>query len=138
VVSAEWSDADLARIDAADELRIATWRPDGTLRAAVPIWAVTADGYVYVRTWQRRDTGWFGHAVASGAAWIAVPGLEADVTVVDVGPQAQTSVDAAYRVKYGRYGAGTVERMVSDDAVATTLRLVADRGVDQRQSVGHR
>jgi hypothetical protein len=126
-----WSDAGLAKIDAADELRIATWRSDGTLRPAVPIWAVAVDGCVYVRTWHRRDTGWFGHAVSSGAARIAVPGLEADVTVEDVGPQAGARVDAAYRVKYGRYGAATVERMVSDDAVATTLRLVADHGVGQ-------
>ena len=125
VMSSEWRAADLAKIDGADELRIATRRRDGTLRPAVPIWVVAVDVYVYVRTWHRRDTGWFGRAVGDGVARIGVPGLEADVTVEDVGPQFRARVDAAYRAKYGRYGAATVEQMVGDDAVATTLRLVA-------------
>jgi hypothetical protein len=126
VMSVEWPAADLAKIDRADELRIATRRADGTLRSAVPIWAVTVDGFVYVRTWQRRDTGWFGHVVGAAAARIAVPDLAADVTVEDIGSRLRDEVDAAYRAKYGRYGAATVGRMVSDDAVATTLRLVAN------------
>jgi hypothetical protein len=132
VVCSEWSDADLAKIEAADELRIATRRSDGTLRPAVPIWVVAVDRCVYVRTWHRRNTGWFGRTVSSGAARIAVPGLEADVTVKDVGSQVRAGIDAAYRVKYGRYGAATIERMVSDDAVATTLRLVCDQGVGEQ------
>ncbi len=125
VMSNEWSPAELAKIDSSDEMRIATRSADGTLRAAVPIWAVAVEGHVYVRTWQRRDTGWFGRAVSSAVARIAVPGLECDVLVEDIGAQLRVKIDAAYRAKYGRYGAATVERMVGDDAVATTLRLVA-------------
>ena len=122
-----WSAADLARIDAADELRIATARDDGSWRAAVPIWAVTSGGEVYVRTWQRRDTGWFGRAVHAGRARIAVPGLEAEVVVTDVGAddvELRAGVDDAYRAKYGRYS-GSTDRMVGDDAAASTLRLTA-------------
>jgi hypothetical protein len=52
-----------------------------------------------------------------------VPGLEADVTIEDIGDastQVTTDVDAAYRTKYGRGGAGS---MVTATAAATTLQL---------------
>jgi hypothetical protein len=127
-----WSPDDLERIGRAEELHIATNRTDETLRREVPIWVVSAKGQVYVRTWCRRDNGWFGHAVESRRARISVPGLEADVAIEDVGndeAKLRASVDAAYRGKYGRYAETTVERMVTDDAAATTLRLVPEQGV---------
>ena len=125
-----WTPDELDRVDAADELEIAGARPDGTPRRWTPIWAVCAGGQVYVRTWHRRDTGWFGRAVASARARVRVPGVETDVAVEDVGAgpaELRAVVDAAYRAKYGRYGSGTVDRMVAPDAAAATLRLVPDR-----------
>ena len=121
-----WSPDELQRIDRAEELRIATERADGTLRRDVPIWVVSAGGQVYVRTWYRRDDGWFGHAVNSRRARIEIASLEADVAVEDIGDDKsglRARIDAAYRAKYGRYGETTVDRMVSDEAAATTLRL---------------
>jgi hypothetical protein len=128
-MTSPWSAGELERIGAAEELRIATRRADGTLRRAVPVWVVHASGRVYVRTWYRRDNGWFGHAVDTRRARISVPGVEADVAVEDVGAQAEprADVDAAYRAKYGRYGGSSVDRMVTDDAAATTLRLTPER-----------
>jgi hypothetical protein len=122
-----WTPDDLAALDRAEELEIAAQRADGTLRAFTPIWVVCAGGQVFVRTWHRRDTGWFGAAVRSGAAQVRVPGLSADVRVHDVGPEQQAAVDEAYRVKYGRYGERTVGAMVSPDAVASTLLLTPVR-----------
>jgi hypothetical protein len=124
-----WSPDELERIGGAEELQIATKRADGTLRREVPIWVVRAGGQVYVRTWYRRDNGWFGHAVESRRARIRVPGLEADIAIEGVGgddAELRASIDAVYRAKYGRYGETTVERMVADDAAATTLRLVPE------------
>jgi hypothetical protein len=60
------------------------------------------------------------------------PGPGADIAIEDIGDdegELRASVDAAYRAKYGRYGETTVERMVTDDAAATTLRLVPQQGV---------
>jgi hypothetical protein len=37
-----WTAEELDRIGAADELRIAVLRPDGSLRPATPIWVVRA------------------------------------------------------------------------------------------------
>ena len=106
---------------------IASRRADGALRRWVPVWVVSTGGQVYVRTWYRRETGWFGQVLASHQARIRVPGLEADVAVDDVGegvPGLRAEIDDAYRAKYGRYG-GT-ERMVTDEAAAATLRLSRD------------
>jgi hypothetical protein len=125
-----WSPDELERIGPAEELHIATSRADGTLRRAVPIWVVAVSGQVYVRTWYRRDGGWFGQAVDSRRARIRVPSLEADITIEDLGDdqaELRASIDAAYRAKYGRYGETTVDRMVSDDAAASTLRLIPAR-----------
>jgi hypothetical protein len=123
-MTAAWSPAELQEISAARELQIASRRGDGTLREWVPIWVVSTGGLVYVRTWYRRDTGWFGHVLASRRARIRVPGLEADVAVEDVGegmPGLRAAINAAYETKYGR-GGGT-EQMVSAEAAAATLRL---------------
>jgi hypothetical protein len=134
-MTSAWSASELERIGAAQELHIATWRADGTLRREVPVWVVRAGDQVYVRTWYRRGDGWFGRAADSRRAHIRMPGVEASVSVADVGlaagdggePEVRAAVDAAYRAKYGRYGASTVDRMVADDAAATTLRLTPER-----------
>jgi hypothetical protein len=120
-----WSQVALAALDAAADLEIAVRRTDGGLRAWTPVWVVRVAGQVYVRTWHRRGTGWYGHAVATGRARVRVPGLIADVTVHDVGagPDGlRAAVDAAYRAKYGA-GAGS---MVSDAAAASTLLLASE------------
>ena len=131
VVNGNWSHEELERIGMAGELRIATNRADGTLRPWVPIWVVCVGQQVYVRTWYRRHSGWFGHALHSRRARIRVPGVEIDVVVEDAGEgpaELQASIDTAYRAKYGRYGT-SVGAMVTDDAAATTLRLIPERDV---------
>lgn len=122
-----WSPCELERITVADELHIAVGRSDGTLRRWTPIWVVCVDGQTYVRTWYRRDTGWYGAALRSHRARIRVPGLEADVGVEDVGVEdvgdeaagLRGTVDTAYRDKYGSGSSS----MVAAAAAATTLRL---------------
>jgi hypothetical protein len=120
-MSGSWSERELQLIDRARELDIAVRRGDGTLRRWTPIWVVRADDRVYVRTWYRRDTGWFGAVLRSGRARIRVPGLEAEAVVTEVG-ELRERVDAAYRDKYGDAGSAS---MVGDEAAATTLRLDA-------------
>ena len=124
---AGWSRGELNSIGSAVELHIAIRRPDGRLGRWTPIWVVCAGERVYVRTWYRRETGWFGQALLSRRARIRVPGLAADVTVEDLGQgeaDLHAGVDAAYRTKYGHHGS---ESMVTAAAAATTLRLTPDR-----------
>jgi|KBSMisStaDraftv2_1062788.scaffolds.fasta_scaffold1321846_1 hypothetical protein len=126
-MTATWSPHELQCIEKSRELNIAAKCADGTLRRWTPIWVVCANDQVYVRTWYRRDTGWFGQALRSHRARVRVPGLEADVTVEDVGESPAKlgeSVDTAYRTKYGSAGS---ESMVTASAAATTLRLNPER-----------
>jgi len=119
-----WTLGQLARVGAARELEIAVRRADGTLRPWTPIWVVRVVGDVYVRTWYRRDTGWFGLALRTKRARVRVPGVEVDVRIEDVGVGSsglREDADDAYRDKYGGGSAGN---MVGDEAAATTLRLV--------------
>lgn len=124
-VDARWTPQQLEHVDAARELEIAARRADGTPGRWTPIWAVCADGEVYVRSWHRRDTGWFGRAVRTRGGRIRVPGLEADVVIDDVGEgpaELRAAVDDAYRAKYGDGPSGA---MVTPSAAATTLRLAS-------------
>ncbi|HXO80978.1 MAG TPA: DUF2255 family protein [Mycobacterium sp.] len=119
-----WTAEQLALVDAAPELEIAVHRADGTLRPWTPIWVVHVGGDVYVRTWYRRDTGWFGLALRTRRARVRIPDLEVEVRVEDVGvgpPGVRQDVDDAYRAKYG---GGSTGNMVGDEAAATTLRLL--------------
>ena len=132
-----WSSEQLQRIETAVELEISVRRTDGAMGRWTPVWVVRAGEDVFVRTWHRRETGWFGRAVASGRARVRVTGLETDVTVVDLGLSAGhhgvtaeqlngvllDEVDAAYRAKYGAHGDASVAGMVSARARVTTLRL---------------
>jgi len=121
-MTSPWSADDLQRIGASTELEIAVRRADGTLRRWTPIWVVCAGGQVYVRTWHRRDTGWFGQVLRTRRAQIRVSGLEAGVMLEDVGKgtvELRESVNTAYELKYG---AGSAS-MVTASAAMTTMRL---------------
>jgi hypothetical protein len=129
-VPTSWSSDQLRSLDGARELEITSERADGTLRRWVPVWVVRAGDDVFVRTWFRRTDGWFGHAVKTRRARVRVTGLEVDVVVEDVGDadiSLRSAVDEAYRDKYGNPDGGSVGRMVSDEAAATTLRLFPRR-----------
>ncbi len=126
VVTRSWTPEQLDRIDGSRELQIASRRPDATLRRWLPIWVVCAGGQVYVRTWHRRTTGWFGQVVATRQARVRVPGLEIDVVAEDIADRdtkLRLQVDQAYRAKYAPQQGGSVGQMTTQPAARTTLRL---------------
>ncbi|SIR69619.1 DUF2255 family protein [Williamsia sterculiae] len=126
VATRPWTPEELESIADTAELRISTQRRSGQWRIEVPVWVVCLDGSVYVRTWHRRNTGWYGDAVRTRRARISVPGVSVEVTVqqLSAGPDGfSRSVDDAYRAKYGGGGDRSVGGMVTDEAVASTLEL---------------
>lgn len=118
-VAREWTDDQLRILSEAAELQISASRVATAPRAWVPIWVVVHDRRVFVRTWYRRSTGWYGHAVAAGEAWIRVSGGPVRVRVTVEGEESVDAVDGAYRAKYGD-GASS---MVTPEAAASTLCL---------------
>ena len=125
-----WDPDELARIGAAEELDLASRRPDGSLRRFVTIWAVRAGDDLYVRSAYGWDNRWFQLALKAGEGRIRAAGLERDVDFEQPGPEVADGVTAAYHAKYDRYGPRMVGTVVSAEAVRSTLKLVprADPG----------
>jgi len=118
-----WTPTDLDLVERADELRIASARPDGTLRPAVTIWVVRVGDDVYVRSAQGPSNGWFRRAVDSGHGHVSVGGVESDVVFATATDAPHDEIDAAYHAKYDRYGPGPVGAVTGPTVTAVTLRL---------------
>src|SRR3712207_8294259 len=58
-----WTPDELSRIGGAEELQIASLRPDGTLRRYVTIWVVRVGDDLYVRSAYGKDNPWFRRAM---------------------------------------------------------------------------
>ena len=121
-----WTRNDLGRIGAADELQLASFKEDGTLRKPVTIWVVRVGDDLYVRVYRGRETAWFRHIQLRPEGRISAGGVTKDVTFVDVSDDEalNNKIDAAYQSKYQRYSATYVDPMIAPQARATTLKLV--------------
>jgi hypothetical protein len=119
-----WSADELARIDRATELQVASRRPDGSLRRFVTIWVVRSGDDVYVRSAYGWDNGWFQRALTSSGGRIRAGGVERDVAFEQPGHEVDEDLHAAYHAKYDRYGPSIVGTVVSPEAARSTLRLV--------------
>jgi hypothetical protein len=118
-----WTDDELSRIGAADELQIASRRRDGTLRSPVTIWVVRLGDDLYVRSVYGRGSSWFRGVQVRHEGHIRAGGVDRDVALVETDDLAD-EIDDAYRTKYHRYAASIVDSTASPDARAATLRLV--------------
>jgi hypothetical protein len=119
-----WTNDELSKIGAAEELQIAPLRGDGTLRKPVTIWVVRHGDDLYVRSVNGRTSSWFRGAQVRHEGHIQAGGVDKDVTFVDADPDINDQIDAAYRSKYRRYAASLVDPVVSPQARAATIKLV--------------
>jgi hypothetical protein len=119
-----WTDDELRRVGAAEEVQLASRRGDGTLRQFVTMWVVRAGDEVYVRSAYGPDNPWYRRAKAAGAGRIRAGGVERDVTFGAADPDVHAGIDAAYHAKYDRYGPAIVGSVVGAMATPVTIRLV--------------
>jgi|SRR6266567_6402864 hypothetical protein len=120
-----WSKDELHKIEAAEELELASVRPDGTLRNPVTIWVVRVGDSLYVRSWKGRTSGWFHATQVRHAGQIEAGGVGKDVSfVAEADDNINDQIDTAYRTKYRRHGARYVDPMVAAQARAATIKLV--------------
>lgn len=119
-----WTSEELARIGDAEELDIASRRPDGTIGSFVTIWVVRTGDDLYVRSVKGRSGAWFRRAMAAGEGRIRAGGVERDAAFEEAGSEIHAPVTVAYHEKYDRYGPSIVGTVVSTESATTTLRLV--------------
>ena len=119
-----WTSDELNKIGAAEELKIASVRRDGTRRNPVTIWVVRRGDDLYVRSVNGRAGVWFRGAQVRHEGRIWAGGAEKDVTFADADPGINDQIDAAYRAKYHRYAARIINSIVSPKARSATIKLV--------------
>jgi hypothetical protein len=119
-----WTNDELNEIGAAEELRIASVRRDGTLRKPVTIWVVRQGDDVYVRSVYGPESAWFRGTQVRHEGRIWAGSVEKDVAFDDADHDIDDQLDAAYRSKYRRYADDMVGSILTPEARSTTLRLV--------------
>jgi hypothetical protein len=122
-----WTNDELTRIGAAEELQIASLRRDGTLTNLVTIWVVRLGDDLYVRSVNGRTAAWFRGTQARHEGRIRAGGIEKDVTFVDVADadrDIHDQIDSAYRTKYRRYAPNIINSTLSPAARSATIKLV--------------
>jgi hypothetical protein len=127
-MTSPWNRNELEAIGAAAELSIAPRRPDGTWRPFTTIWVIRLDHNLYVRSYHGPSGRWYRAAVRAGSGRIRAGGIERDVSFEQADAVDPTSIDDAYRAKYGR--SPYVDAMVSAEAAATTIRLIPSEPAD--------
>ena len=120
---AAWTNDELDRIEAAQELTLASARGDGTLRRPVTMWVVRVGQDVYVRSVNGRGSAWFRGAQMRHEARIRAGSVEKDVSLVET-DDAGERIDAAYQSKYGGRYPTIVPSIVAPQARSATLQLV--------------
>ena len=120
----EWTSDELTRVGNAEELQIASVRPDGTHRKPVTIWVARDGDSLYVRSVKGPSSAWFRGTQDKHEGRIRAGGVEKDVTFVNADHAMDDKVDAAYRAKYRRYAGNILNSVLTPQARSATLQLV--------------
>jgi hypothetical protein len=119
-----WTSDELTKIGAAEELRIASLRRDGTLRNPVIIWAVRVGDDIYVRSAYGPNVAWLRGVKICHEGHIIAGGVEKDVAFQDADAAINDQIDDVYRNKYRRHGAQYVNSVITPEARSTTIKIV--------------
>jgi hypothetical protein len=119
-----WTSDELTKIEAADELEIASLRTDDTLRNPTTIWVVRLGDDLYVRSVNGRTAAWFRGTQMRHEGRIRAGGVTKDVTFVDAEDAIDDQIDDGYRSKYRRYAPSIVGSVLTPEARSATIKLV--------------
>src|SRR5207248_7003995 len=119
-----WTADELEKMEAADELEIASLRSDGKLSSRRTIWLVRVGDDLYARSVKGRTSDWFRGTQRRHEGRIRAGGIEKDVAFVETDRDVEDRIDAAYREKYRRYAEDIVGSTLTPQARSATLELV--------------
>src|SRR3989449_10290522 len=102
---ATWTNDEVRKIAAAEEVELASLRRDGNLGNTVTIWVVRVGDDLYVRSWKGDNGAWFRATQAGHLGHIKAGGVGKDGTFVpEAGGAINDQIDAEYRRKDQRPG----------------------------------
>ena len=119
-----WTADELEKIEAADELEIASLRSDGKMGSRRMIWVVRVGDDLYVRSVNGRTSDWFRGTQRRHEGQLRAGGVEKDVTFVEADADLEARIDDAYREKYRRYAKSIVDSTLTSKARSAALKLV--------------
>jgi hypothetical protein len=119
-----WSDEELKKIDAAEELRIESIGPDGAPGKATTIWVVRVGDDLFVRSVRGEAGRWYRGTQERHEGRVSAGGVTKDVSFEDPREDLRARIDKAYRHKYRRYAANIVGSVLTPQARSTTIKLV--------------
>jgi len=118
-----WSEDELRKIAAADDLHIAPFREDGvTYGTATWIWSVSVGDALYVRAYNGQNSRWHQAALRQKAGRIIAAGMTKKVTFEPVGGPVNDLIDDAYRTKYR--DSPYLDPMIGSRTRAATIKIM--------------
>ncbi len=119
-----WTSDERSRIGAAEALRIASRRRDGTLCNPVTVRVVRHGDDFYVRSVNGPSAAWFRGAQDRHDSHSRASIVRNDVAFVDADHNIDDDLDAVYRTKGLRCAASIIDAIVSPEARSATLKPV--------------
>ncbi|WP_370602234.1 DUF2255 family protein [Citrobacter cronae] len=119
-----WNPELLAKIDAADDLKIAPYHPDmNTTGTPTWIWEVKVDNRLFVRAYSGTSSKWYQAALSQQAGKILAIGQEFVVLFAKPSdPELESKIDQAYQKKY--LSSSYVTAMTGARARAATIEIL--------------
>jgi hypothetical protein len=123
---AGWTQNELDKIGAAEELQLITFKKGGTPQPPVVIWVVRVGDNLYIRSWRGRSGVWFQQIQGRPEGRIEAGGVTKDVRLEDASSDEvlNNEIDLAYQSKYHIYSTTYVPPMITPPARTTTLKLL--------------
>ena len=121
--NAEWSSSQFDELTSSDELELVISRVGHDI-LRLPVWMVTVDGALYVRSFRGVTSMWFRRVQADADQQIRVGGSDIPVHFENVGrlDHVNKEIDAEYNRKYARFD--YVDSMSEPAAVDATVRIL--------------
>lgn len=117
-----WTEAELKKIAAADDLHVSPLREDGkTYGTPTWIWSVVVEGGLYARGYNGRSSRWYKAAVTQKAGRVRIAGMEREVAFEPASGELNDRIDEAYRVKYRT--SPYLSPMIGGRARAATVKI---------------